>query len=84
LEALVTGQFEVVKGGGKVMINASATNKAFSFTIPQGLSTKDIMEVSDEALAWIDSHSETELTSFLARRASSWAQVRYRPFPRAA
>ena len=77
IEALVTGQFSIVQGGGKVMTTATATNKSFSFTIDQGLTTSAVMAAADQALAWLDSHTADELTAFLKRRATSVSVVRY-------
>lgn len=77
LESLVTGQFSVVAGGGKVMTQATATNKSFTFTIDQNLTASKIMEYADEALAWYDSHTPDELAAFLVRRASQYAINRY-------
>lgn len=77
IEALVTGQFEITKNGGKVMTQATATNKSFSFTIDQGMTSSAIMQAADQALAWFDSHTEEELAAYLARRSSKWSVVRY-------
>ena len=77
LESLVTGQFTLVQGSGKVMTQATATNKSFSFTLDSSLSVSAIINDADTALAWFDSHSTAELNSFLTRRASSVAIARY-------
>jgi len=75
IEALVTGQFEIVKGSGKVMISASATNKSFSFQVDPALSVAVIMTAADKTLSWFDSHTTAELASFLTRRATNKARV---------
>lgn len=79
IEALVTGQFEIAKGGGKVMTQATATNKSFSFTIDQGMTSSGLMICADEALAWLDSHTADELAAFLNRRATNFSLNRYGP-----
>lgn len=77
IEALVTGQFVIVQGSGKVMTTATATNKSFSFAIDPGLTVEKIMLAADEALAWLDSHTADELAAFLARRATNVSFNRY-------
>jgi len=59
------------------MTTATATNKSFSFTIDQGMTSSAIMLAADEALAWLDSHTEAELAAFLSRRAVSSSIVRF-------
>lgn len=76
VEDIWRGQFEVL-AGGKVMTTVSATNKSFSFTLPQGGTPGDITVAADKALAWIDSHTSDELAAFITRRSQNVAAVRF-------
>jgi hypothetical protein len=59
------------------MTSATATNKSFSFTIPAGLALSDLIAATDDALAWLDSHTSDELAALLARRRQTAAFNRY-------
>jgi hypothetical protein len=52
--ALCTGPFETLKAG-KVMVSATATGQAFSFTVPPSMDAAALMTAADVALAWYDS-----------------------------
>jgi hypothetical protein len=76
LEAVVTGQFEVVSAnGGRVMTSASGTDKSFTFQVPSALTTDKIMAAAEYALTFFDSHTETEISYFLTARPKKWARI---------
>lgn len=78
LEAIITGQFEVIsQNGGRVMTSASGTDKSFTFQVPSALTTDKIMAAAEYALTFFDSHTSAEIASFLTKRPQSLARVAF-------
>ncbi len=79
LEAIITGQFEVVStNGGKQLTGATANGKSFSYAVPTKLGVDGAMEYSEEALEWLDSHTNAELTAILSNKAATYTTARFR------
>lgn len=78
LENLITGQFEtIMQQNGRVMITASATNTNFSYVLPSGMDPASITTAAEDALTFIDAHSEEEVARFLTSRRRSWARTNF-------
>jgi hypothetical protein len=66
LEAIITGQFEIVAvNGGKQLIASTGGGNSFSFQIPPGLTTDALMARAEEALSTFDALDSTELSQIL-------------------
>lgn len=69
LEAVVTGQFETFKGG-KIMISAGVGGKSFSYQVPPGMSTVEIMQEAEKALEFWDyaAANNIDINQWLSQR----------------
>jgi len=53
LESIVMGKFESELSDGKTLISSNEAGGSFSFSIVGGLSPSDIIELTMEALTWL-------------------------------
>lgn len=78
LEAIVTGQFDVLKNtGGKQLTGATAGGKSFTYQIPQGLEVNELMAKAEEALEFFDSCDAEQIANYLKRRPDSRTVARF-------
>lgn len=74
LNQLVIGQFTAA--AGKVMTQASATNKSFAFTLEAGFGPNQIADLAFDAIGLINAITDEQFPD-LARTPSQWGIVRF-------
>lgn len=74
LNLLVIGQYNAT--AGRVMTQASATNKSFSYTLEAGFGPNQIADLAFEAITLINSLTDEQFPT-LATKPSQWGLVKF-------
>jgi len=78
LEAVVTGQFNVIQErGGKMITSLSANGKSFSFQVDPKLSTADLMGTVEQALEYFDGSTQEEIQEYLSTKPIRKTRIRF-------